>query len=167
MSEAGGVQPEIKINELGKSVVQWEMMPRVVSNPAKERIKLDAKGLDFSQLSSDIVFLKVLSNNFEIELLTPNFDLPAIGETLFLIGCPYSEIKCKQNSYPVKFIEFDKAENSLVFETNSTVDLSGFSGAPVVNAKGAVFGALVSGGAAGGKNYVIATYIKEIQKIKF
>ncbi|MCD9185120.1 MAG: serine protease [Pyrinomonadaceae bacterium] len=167
LGEAGGVEPEIKINELSNSLKKWEMMPRVVTNAAKETVKLDAKGLSFLNPLNDILFLKVISTSFEIEALTPNFDLPVIGEKLFLIGCPYSEEKCKQNSYPLEFVEYDDAENLLVFEIKSNVDLSGFSGAPVVNAKGEVFGALVSGGAAGGKNYAVATNINEVQKLKF
>lgn len=167
LGEAGGVEPEVKINELSKVLTKWEMMPRVVTNAAKETVKLDAKSLDFSQSNSDIVLLNVISNDFVIEILMPNFDFPTVGETLFLIGCPYSETKCKQNSYPVKYVEFDETENSLVFEIKSGVALSGFSGAPVVNSKGEVSGALVSSGAADGKNYVLATHIKEIQRIKF
>lgn len=167
LGEAGGVEPEIKINNLSSSLKKWEMMPRIVTNAARETVKLDAKGLNFSKPLNDILFLKVISTNFEIESLTPNFNLPVSGEKLFLIGCPYSEEKCKQNSYPLEFIESDEAENSLIFEIKSNVDLSGFSGAPVVNAKGEVFGALVSGGTAEGKNYAVATNINEIQKLKF
>lgn len=167
LGEAGGVEPEVEINDLSKSLTKWEMKPRVVAKADKETVKLSADGLDFSQSASDIVLLKVVSNDFEIETLTPNFELPAVGETLFLIGCPYSEEQCKQNSYPVKFVEFDEAENSLVCEIKSKVKMSGFSGAPLINGKGAVLGALVGGGESGGKNYVMATHIKEIQKIKF
>lgn len=167
LGEEGGVEPEVKINDLNKSLMKWEMMPRVVANANKETIKLNVKGLDFSQSQSDLVLLKVESNNFEIPSLTPNFELPLVGEKLFLIGCPYGETKCKQNSYPAEYVEFDEQENALVCEMDSKVNLSGFSGAPLVNGKGEVLGALVSGGAAGGKNYVLATHIKEIQKIKF
>lgn len=167
LGEDGGVEPEVKINDLGKSLINWEMMPRVVSNAAKETIKLDAKGLDFSQSVNDIVLLKVVSNGFEIESLTPNFDLPSVGETLFLIGCPYSQTKCKQNFYEVKYVEFDDSANVLVGEINSKENLSGFSGAPLVNSKGEVVGVLVGGGELEGKQIVTATHIKEIQKIKF
>ncbi|HQU84382.1 MAG TPA: serine protease [Pyrinomonadaceae bacterium] len=167
LGEAGGVEPEVKINDLSSSLKKWEMMPRVVTNAAKETVKLDAKGLDFSNSLNDIVLLKVISTNFEIEVLTPNFNLPTVGEKLFLIGCPYSETKCKQNPYPLEFVESDESENLLIFEIKSTVDLRGFSGAPVVNAKGEVYGVLVSGGAAEGKNYAVATNINEIKKIKF
>ncbi len=167
LGEAGGVEPEVKINDLSKSLTSWEMMPRVVGNADAETIEVSATGLDFSQSPADIVLLKVTSKDFTIETLTPNFDIPQVGENLFLIGCPYSETQCKQNSYPVKFVEFDEQEKALVCEMDAKVELSGFSGAPLINGKGEVLGALISGGAVGGKNYVMATHIKEIQKIKF
>jgi hypothetical protein len=168
LGEDGGVEPSVSVEQLKTGVFRkWEMKPRVVTNAAKETVKLSAEGSDFSQSSNDIVLLKVVSKDFEIELLDPSFEIPANGEPLFLIGCPYSQENCKQNSYQLKFVEFDEAKNELVCEINSTVDLRGFSGAPVVNGKGEAVGVLVSGGASGGKTYAIATSIKEIQKIKF
>lgn len=167
LGEAGGITPEIGINDLDKSLLKWEMMPRVVNNTSKETIKLESKGLDYSQSTSDILFLKVKTKDYEIQELTPNFDLPKIGETIFLIGCPYNETKCKQNSYPAKYVQFFESKNSLVFELNTTVDLRGFSGAPVVNNKGEVLGILTSSFTNQGKEYSMATHIKEIEKIKY
>jgi hypothetical protein len=166
LGEAGGVQPELKINALGKNLISWEMSPRVVMNAARETVKLNANGLNFSKSVHDIVLLNVASETFDFEVLTPNFNLPTAGETLFLIGCPYSETQCRQNSYAVKFVAYDAAEAALVCEITSKVELSGFSGAPLINGKGEVVGVLVSGGEADGKTYVVATHIKEIQKIK-
>lgn len=168
LGEDGGVAPSVSIEQLKTPVLtKWEMKPRVVTNANKETVKLSAEGLDFSQSSNDFVLLKVISKDFEIQPLTPSFETPALGETLFLIGCPYSETNCKQNSYPVKFAEFDEEKNIIACEMNSKVDLRGFSGAPVVNGKGEAVGVLVSSFADGGKNYVVSTSIKEIQKIKF
>jgi hypothetical protein len=167
LGEAGGIEPEIKINELNKNLLKWEMSARVIRKTDKKSVQLNAKNLDFSESVHDILLLNVISNRFEIETLTPNFEPPSVGETLFLIGCPYSESKCNQNSYQVKFVEFDETEFALVCETNSKVNLAGFSGAPLINGKGEILGVLVSGGEFNGKNYVLATHIKEIQKIKF
>jgi len=166
LGEDGGVVPEVKINALAKNLLNWEMSPRVVMNPARETVKLNANGLNFSKSLRDIVLLNVASDAFDLEVLTPNFVLPAEGETLFLIGCPYSESQCRQNSYAVKFVEYDAAEATLVCEITSKVDLSGFSGAPLINGTGEVVGVLISGGESDGKNYIMATHIKEIQKIK-
>ena len=166
LGEDGGVEPEVKINALAKSLLRWEMSPRVTTNAAKETVKINAAGLNFSKSIHDIVLLNVSSSTFDFEVLIPNFNLPAAGEALFLIGCPYSETGCKQNSYTVKFVEYDAAEATLVCEIISKVDLAGFSGAPLINGKGEVVGVLVSGSESGGKTYVMATHIKEIQKIK-
>ena len=166
LGEVGGVEPEVKINSLAKNLLKWEMSPRVVLNAARETVKLNAVGLNFSKSAHDIVLLNVVSDTFDLDVLTPNFNLPSVGESLYLIGCPYSETLCRQNSYAVKFIEYDAREAALVCEITSEVELSGFSGAPLINAKGEIVGVLVSGGESGGKTYVLATHIGEIQKIK-
>lgn len=64
---------------------------------------LNAKELDFKQAVHDILLLNVASNTFDPAIPKPNFVLPAVNETLYLIGCPYSESGCKQNVYQLKF----------------------------------------------------------------
>ncbi len=167
LGEAGGIEPEIVPTDLSKSFGRWEMMPRVLNKAAKEIVKLNVEGLDFSQSINDILLLKVNSGDFEIEPLIPNFELPAVGEQLFLIGCPYSESNCKQNVYPAKFEEYVAGKALLGAEFDSKVNLAGFSGAPLVNSSGEVVGVLVSDMEFEGKTYILATHIKEIQKIKF
>jgi hypothetical protein len=167
LGEDGGVEPEVKINDLGKSLISWEMMPRIISNANKETVKLEAKGLDFSKSEEDIVLLKILSKDFEIETLIPKFDYPKDGETLYLIGCPYSQTKCRQNFYEVDSYGYNDENKRIIGEIKSKDDLRGFSGAPLVNSKGEVVGVLVGGGESEGKNFVTATPINEIQKIKF
>lgn len=167
LGEAGGIQPEVKINELEKNLLNWEISPRVVSNAVRETVKLSIKGLDFSDSINDIVLLKVTSDIFDLGILNPKYDLPTVGENLFLIGCPYSERQCKQNFYQVKFVEFVPDKSYLACEINSGVNLAGFSGAPLVNGKGEVVGVLSGSVEVKGKNYILATQIKEIQKINF
>lgn len=166
LGEDGGVSPEVKIDDLGKSLINWEMMPRIISND-KETVKLEAKGLDFSQSEDDIVLLKILSKEFDIETLIPKFDYPKDGETLYLIGCPYSQTKCRQNFYEIDSYGYDDESKRIIGEIKSKDDLRGFSGAPLVNAKGEVVGVLVGGGEFQGKNLVTATPINKILKIKF
>lgn len=167
LGEAGGIQPEVKATELEKNLLKWEMSPRILSNTAKETVKLSVKGLDFSDSANDIVLLKITSAAFDLGILTPKFDVPIVGETLSLIGCPYSERQCKQNSYQVKFVEFVDSNFYLACEIKSDVNLAGFSGAPLINGKGEVVGVLSGSTELKGKNYILATHIKEIQKIKF
>ena len=166
LGEAGGVEPEVNLTQLDKSLTIWRMTPRVVVNAATETVNLNAKGLDFKQTVHDILLLNVASETFDLAILKPNFALPAVGESLYLIGCPYSETHCKQNVYRLKFAEYDKTEAALFCEITSDVDLRGFSGAPVVNQNGEAVGVLVSSVEANGKIYAAATHIKEIQKIK-
>lgn len=167
LGEAGGIQPEIAINDLEKNLSNWEMSPRISNDIKKQTIKLSAEGIDFSNSDNDIVLLKSTSNDPNLGTLVPNFEIPSPDEPLYLIGCPYSERQCRQNYYKVNFLEFYKAENLLLGEIFTDVNLAGFSGAPLVNGKGEVVGVLKGGGEDKGKYYISATPINEIQKMKF
>lgn len=165
LGEAGGVEPEVKINELANHLIKWEMSPRVGTSTSKEIVTVNAKNLDYSKSTNDILLLNVTSDTYNFQPLTPNFETPSIGEEMILIGCPYSETQCKQNSYKATFVEFDDSEALMVLEIKSNTDLRGFSGAPLLNTKGEVVGVLVGGGKSQGQNFVTATHIREIQKI--
>ena len=167
LGDAGGVEPEVLIGQLDKNLIEWQMSPRIVTDAARETVKLNAKNLDFANSTKDLVLLKVASETFDLAVLKPNFNLPTINETLYLIGCPYSERQCKQNSYKVNFVAYDYKESQLIGTIDHDVDLSGFSGAPLVNGGGEAIGVLVGGGESGGKKLVTATHIKEIQNVKF
>lgn len=64
------------------------------------------------------------------------------------------------------YLQYEAADATLVCEIKTNVEMSGFSGAPLVNRAGEVVGVLVGGGEQGGVSYITATHIKEIQKIK-
>jgi len=82
-----------------------------------------------------------------------------------IIGCPYSEKRCQQNIY--KAIYLGNTESGfLVCTTENDIDLSGFSGAPVINSKGSVVGVIYGGGSENGRMNIYVTSIKEIQKVK-
>lgn len=162
----GGFEPEIKPNVLARNLISWEMSPRVVINADTETVKLNANGLSFARSTHDILLLNVASKTFDLDVLTPNFTVPAVGETLYLVGCPYTETQCRQNFYAVKYVTYDPFEATLVCEITANVEMIGFSGAPLINGKGEVVGVIVSGSESNGKTYVSATHIKEIQKIK-
>ena len=165
LGEAGGIEPEIKTSVLAKNLIEWKMAPRVAGT-ASQTIKLNANGLDYSRSDYDLLLLNVEDKTPDLAILKPRFSLPEIGEALHLIGCPYSERQCRQNSYDIKYVEYSERFGVLVCEIKSDVELAGFSGAPVVNDKNEVVGVLVSGAEVRGKMYIFATHIKEIQRIK-
>jgi hypothetical protein len=70
---------------------------------------------------------------------------PKVGDIVYMIGCPYSEVDCMQNVYPLSYLQTH--EGSLIFVgAPEGVDLAGFSGAPIVNRDGAAVGVMVASG---------------------
>ena len=166
LGEAMGVTPEIKPVDLSKLLVSWKMFPRVPVNTKLDTVKIGAGKLNYKGLDQDILLLEVINNNFNILPLVPSFNLPKKGEKLYLIGCPYSQEKCRQNIYEVIYQGYDETESMLKYSIKATVDLSGFSGAPIVNAAGQVVSILTTGWEDGNTKYAAGTFIKEIQKVQ-
>lgn len=160
----GGVEPAVPVTSLAANLLQWKMYPRQPVNPATDTITATANQLDYSKSTSDLLLLKTIAPKQGIQPLQANFELPKLGDTLYLIGCPYSEENCKQNVYKMTFAETNG--EMLVSEIFSGVELSGLSGAPVVDTEGRVLGVLKGSMDVEGKHYVWATSIREIQKIK-
>ena len=61
------------------------------------------------------------------------------GERAFLIGCPYAEEQCKQNAYPAQVIGY-KERHLMILALDRVIDLTGFSGAPVIDTRGKLIG---------------------------
>lgn len=167
LGEEGGIQPSVSVEQLSSDVFKkWEMKPRVPADAAKQTIKLDPKGLDYSDSKGDVILFKTAPGDYDLGVLTPGFNDPTEKDDAYLIGCPYRDTSCKQSKYDLVFEEFDAKQNAYVFSIFAQVDLSGFSGAPIINGKGEVIAVLSGGGTMNGKNIVTAAPIKEIQKIK-
>ena len=159
----GGVEPAVELNQLSKELIQWKMYPRVPVHPATDTVVISAGNLNYTKSNSDALLLKTVDFHAGILPLQLNFNAPVAGDTLYIIGCPYSEKDCKQNLYKVVFREM--MENLLISEIFSDVDMTGFSGAPVVNKMGEVVGIIQGSGEFEGKNFTSATSIMEIKKV--
>jgi hypothetical protein len=166
IGEAGGVEPEIKVNELTKYLRSWKMFPRVSIRPESDSISIGKPKLNYDSLNTDILILEVANSNYNILPLQTNFTLPVEGDNLYIIGCPYSQENCKQNIYEVKYDSYHPETGMLISISKHKVEMAGFSGAPLVNAQGDVVGAVTSGWEENNMFYVGATFIKEIQKVK-
>ncbi len=69
--------------------------------------------------------------------------MPSRGDPLFLIGCPYSQEDCSQNTYQLISRDLDSDGYLNASWSGDRVELSGFSGAPVVNQQGEVVAMVV------------------------
>lgn len=166
IGEAGGVEPEIKVNELNKYFKSWKMFPRVSIKPGTDTVVIRKSKLNYDLLKKDILFLEVDNSDYNVFPLRIQFSLPIEGDKLYIIGCPYSEKNCRQNIYEVKFDSYDPETGMLISISNHKVEMAGFSGAPLVNSNGDVVGAVTSGWNENNTFYVGATFIKEIQNVK-
>ncbi|GAB5404405.1 MAG: hypothetical protein Aurels2KO_26360 [Aureliella sp.] len=64
-----------------------------------------------------------------------------VGESIFLIGCPYIEENCKQNVYSGIVTERAFGDR-FRYDIDPPVDIRGFSGAPIVDSKGYLVGVM-------------------------
>lgn len=166
LGEAMGIDPEVKPAQLKQQLVSWKLFPRVPINKKRDTVIIGAGQLDYSQLNSDILILQVLNAGFNAYTLIPSFTLPKTGDKLYLIGCPYSQENCKQNMYELVYREYDESSSQLIYTTTAAIQLAGFSGAPIVDAKRQVVSILTTGWEEKNTRFVAGTFIGEIQKIK-
>lgn len=165
IGEAGGVEPEVNQTHLDEELKKWQMFPRVTVISKTDTITANAQGLNFNDNTSDALLLNTVGFKSGIQPLKPDFTEVKEGDSLFIIGCPYSEPNCRQNIYKTIFV--GRTESGfLVSTTDEEVELRGFSGAPVVNSSGYVVGIIYGGGLENGKMNIYTTSIKEIRKIK-
>ncbi|MCW3083299.1 MAG: Trypsin [Bacteroidetes bacterium] len=164
IGEAGGVTPEVNQTALSTELLSWKMFPRVPIDPSRDTVVVNATHLNYQKNKSDALLLNTISNHSNIKPLIPCFNIPTTGDSLFLIGCPYSETDCKQNIYKALFLNVE--QGFLRCEIKFNIEMAGFSGAPLLNSEGQVVGIIYGGGESDGKNYILATPINEIQSIE-
>jgi hypothetical protein len=166
IGEQGEVRPEIQPAELGSSILNWKMFPRVPLNEPRDTVIIGKEQMNYDELSTDILMLPVENNQFDILRLKANFNLPERGDDLFIIGCPYSEGDCKQNIYDVVFESYNPGTAALIVTSSKKIEINGFSGAPLLDIQGNVVGVIVGMLEEKGRFFIYATSIKEIEKIK-
>jgi hypothetical protein len=94
----------------------------------------------------DIAAFRVVKNNGAavLKLAARN---PGVGEWVWLVGDEYKSNPPALRPYPARVMDVDG--NGLELQTANVFDLTGFSGAPIVNAKSEVVGILIGGDDAG------------------
>ncbi len=138
IGSAGGVVPDIPINQLTQKIRSWKMFPRTMPDDYVEVTSLGADGLEGNDLDWLILSIKN-SDRLPASPLKLRRVPVRVGETVFLIGCPYIEQDCKQNVYTGVITE-RAFGNCFRFNIDPSVDLRGFSGSPIIDEKGYVVG---------------------------
>src|SRR5207237_615073 len=128
---------------LDQTLTRWDVFPRT-----KPDSKVEAKGLaerSSAEASHDWLLLYMTDPHAKLpaQPLTPRLKPAERGETVYLVGVPYSDHDSAQNVY--KGVVTDRpSQNYFVFKFDPPVRLAGFSGAPIVDKNGLLVGNLGS-----------------------
>jgi hypothetical protein len=144
LGEDGGVEPAVATDAFNNVLESWRLSARTKPKSYVEVEKLVAFGE--SKYDDWVVFS-----------LKPKQDLPArplrvreagveLDETVYLLGVPYKDIKSTQNVYKGRAISGNNPLPYFLLQFSPAVDLSGFSGAPVVDGNGHLVGILTGQG---------------------
>ena len=136
----GGVEPEISVSQLNSAIRNWRIHPRTLPDDFVEADGVGAAGLDDPRLDWLLLTIKPSKHELPATPLTLSSRPVEVGETVYLVGCPYVEADCKQNVYTGKITA--RQGNLFRYDIDPPVDIRGFSGAPILDQKGHVVGVM-------------------------
>lgn len=122
---------------LDAAVASWTMFPRKQPQRKVTLSKLTLKP-DASADIDALVFSVVPMSVWPVEVLVPADEPARAGDTVYVVAVQYSE-HVPQNVYRGT-VYGDGTATDLYYEIDPAVDTVGFSGAPVVDAKGRLVG---------------------------
>ncbi|MEX2138650.1 MAG: serine protease [Pirellulales bacterium] len=141
LGSAGGVEPPIPIDQLTQKIQSWRMFPRTMPAAFVEVNSVGVQGLGRENLDWLILSIKA-AEQLPSHPLRLREEPVRIGETVYLIGCPYSQEDCTQNVY--RGVVMERAFGDLFrYDLDPPVDIRGFSGAPIIDEKGYVVGVMM------------------------
>jgi hypothetical protein len=139
IGDAGGVEPPVRLTDLDRDLESWAVFPRTAGESAIElgRLAIDAG----NERAHDWLLMSVkTAQELPARPLRMRETPVREGETVYLIGVPYSEPESAQNVYAGVVAE--RKRDRFRYTLNPPVDLRGFSGAPIVDADGRVVGVM-------------------------
>lgn len=145
LGAAGGVEPPLGVNDFNTVIDSWYIYPRTDLDSYISLSKVSVKGLDNPEFDWLILDIPSLENdNLPAYPLKIRKKPITVGEKVYLIGVPYSEPDKSQNLY--KGVVNQRYYNDRFrFTISPLVDLTGFSGAPILDEKGFIVGILTTG----------------------
>jgi hypothetical protein len=134
IGEDGGVTPAVKLSEFDSSLIKWEVAPRIdASKPAHIR------SLHTASETSDWMLLKLAPEDvakLPAEALAPRLTILAKDETVYLVGSGIGV--ANQQIHAAKVLEAD--DLSIKAKLEKPIDLTGYSGSPVIDKNGCLVG---------------------------
>ena len=139
IKSAGGVEPPLPIRQLDAALESWKVYPRTVPEVA-----VAAKGRAVTvnrEGGHDWLLLHLADRAVSLPatVLTPRLRPAQVGETVYLVGVPYDDHSSLQNVYK-GVVTARPSKNYFTYEFEPPVHISGFSGAPILDADGLLVG---------------------------
>ena len=162
LGKAMGIVPEVLPSNFNSEIKEWTLFRRYSPNE-----KLTVKKLisEDNNMSNDVILFQINEIPRKTHPLKVSTEKLIENKKYYLIGCPYKETTCNQNIYRISYKE--KQHNMEIFTLESKLELSGFSGAPIVDEKGDVVSILVAGWANNTIGSIdLRTVFKNIEQIK-
>jgi hypothetical protein len=133
----GGVEPAIPLSDLNAAILSWALHPRTLPSQAitLDKLALSPEG----EASHDALALTVKGTG-----APPAWPLRlrpepvTAGEKVYLVGVPYTEPRSRQNVYAGQVQQV--TAGGFEYTIAPPVATRGFSGAPVLDAKGYLVG---------------------------
>lgn len=141
LGENGGVEPTVTRGSLDSVLTSWALFPRTqnASTLSVEGLALRPK----IEKNNDWLILRLKNTGYKLPAAPLRFrPTPvAIGERVHLVGVPYSEPAKAQNVYTGTVTEVAHGDR-FRYSISPTVNISGFSGAPILDENGLVVGVM-------------------------
>ena len=162
LGEAMGITPEVETDRFNHVLKYWYSYAR--QNTITDHTVHCARLINEEINDTDIILLeyKKDTTTLDFQILTPRLSKLHPGEKLELIGCEYSDLGCHQKKYNATLISYE-ADGMFVIKPETDFDVSGFSGAPVLDKNGYVVGVLSGGGIFNEEKYL---WIEPLTKIR-
>ena len=136
----GGVEPPVDDAALAlparfaRQLDQWRVFPR--THPDVLGV---VAGLSEPAVFGDWLLLTVQTRPPEsVTALRLAGEPVAVGDRVYLVGCPYAEPRCAQNVYQGRVTR--RGRDRFWYDIDPPVEVRGFSGAPILSSSGRVVG---------------------------
>jgi hypothetical protein len=133
LGEGMGIMPWVLPSTFDKRLNYW----RVINPMDGKQVYVGRIKKPNDDWELDIIMFPLEEKIASENILTIATTEPKVFDQLFIIGCPYEETKCTQNIYPLLYRGMNGTQLMFTWP-NKNVSSKGFSGAPIVNAKGEV-----------------------------